>query len=174
MNNYIYLIIGESGVGKTSIVNYLCSKYELKSINSYTTRIPRYEGEQGHIFVTKQEFDQLKDICAYVQYNNNEYAATLEQVQESDLYIVDPKGATYFKEYYTGEKIPIYIYLHASSNIRYERMAERGDDEIKIKERLINDIKAFKTLTYDIRIETDNKSIKEVGEELYRIIKSGE
>ena len=51
MNETIFLIIGESGSGKTTLVSSLEKQKNLKSIQSYTTRPPRYENEYGHIFV---------------------------------------------------------------------------------------------------------------------------
>ena len=44
MGNCIFLIVGCSGSGKTTITEQLEQKYGLKSIQSYTTRKPRYEG----------------------------------------------------------------------------------------------------------------------------------
>ena len=60
MNN-IYLIVGCSGSGKTTIVNSLENKYGLKSIQSYTTRPKRSDDETGHIFISDEEYDKLED-----------------------------------------------------------------------------------------------------------------
>ena len=67
MNN-IFLIVGCSGSGKTTITEQLEMKYGLKSIQSYTTRPPRYDGEIGHTFISTEEFDKLVDICAYTEF----------------------------------------------------------------------------------------------------------
>ena len=64
----IYLIVGKSGSGKTTLVNKL-RKYGYASVESYTTRPKRFKNETGHTFITEEEFDQLKDICAYVKYS---------------------------------------------------------------------------------------------------------
>ena len=50
-----YLIVGQSGSGKTTIMTTLEEKYELKSIQSYTTRPKRSDGETGHIFISDEE-----------------------------------------------------------------------------------------------------------------------
>ena len=47
----IYLIVVCSGSGKTAITEKLEELYNLKSIQSYTTRPPRYDGETGHTFI---------------------------------------------------------------------------------------------------------------------------
>ena len=54
MGNCIFLIVGCSGSGKTTITEQLEQKYGLKAIQSYTTRQPRYDGETGHIFVSDE------------------------------------------------------------------------------------------------------------------------
>ena len=53
MNN-IFLIVGCSGSGKTTITEQLEMKYGLKSIQSYTTRLPRYDGETGHTIISNE------------------------------------------------------------------------------------------------------------------------
>ena len=62
MGNCIFLIVGCSGSGKTTITERLEQKYGLKSIQAYTTRKPRYDGETGHTCVSDEEFDKLADM----------------------------------------------------------------------------------------------------------------
>lgn len=123
----IYLIVGESGSGKTTIVEHLEQKYGLKSIQSYTTRQPRYNGETGHIFVSDEEFDKLTDMVAYTEFAGNRYCATVEQVETHDLYVIDPKGVDYFREHYKGKKTPKIIFITADIKTRYERMVQRSE-----------------------------------------------
>ena len=96
----IYLIVGCSGSGKTTITEQLEQKYGLKSIQSYTTRKPRYDGESGHTFVSDEEFDKLTDMVAYTEFAGNRYCAIAEQVENNDLYIIDPKGVDFFMKSY--------------------------------------------------------------------------
>lgn len=120
----IYLIVAESGAGKTTIANRLVAE-GFKSIESYTTRKPRYENETGHIFVDDKEFDKLTDIVAYTEFGGFRYCATTQQVQENDLYIIDPKGVEYFKAHYKGNKGVKVIYIHSKKSVRFERMIKR-------------------------------------------------
>lgn len=122
----IYLIVAPSGAGKTTIANILEKQYGLKSIQSYTTRPPRYEGETGHIFVTDKEFNDLKNIVAYTEFAGYRYCATAQQVDENDLYVIDPKGVEYFKNYYTGSKNIKVIFINSGVSVRYERMVARA------------------------------------------------
>lgn len=142
-DKYIVLIVGESGSGKSTICDELTKRYGLKQVKSYTTRPRRSEDEDGHTFISDEEFDKLENICAYTYFDDHRYCATREQIDNSDLYIIDPYGVRYFMETYDGRKIPMVVYIHADKRIRRKRMGKRGDKEYKIRQRLENDESAF-------------------------------
>ena len=127
--NCICLIIGQSGSGKTTIVEQLEAKYKLSSIQSYTTRKPRFKGETGHIFVPDEEFDKLTDIIAYTEFAGNRYCATAKQIENNDLYVIDPKGIEFFLKTYKGSKVPKVIYIDSDLETRYERMVQRSEEK---------------------------------------------
>ena len=151
MGNCIFLIVGCSGSGKTTITEQLEQKYGLKSIQSYTTRKPRYEGETGHIFISDEEFDKLTDMVAYTEFAGNRYCATAEQVEDNDLYIIDPKGIDFFMKSYNGGKTPKVIFISCNLTTRYERMIEREETKGKSHQeaiessltRIVNDAGEF-------------------------------
>ena len=152
MNETIFLIIGESGSGKTTLVSSLEKQKNLKSIQSYTTRLPRYENEYGHIFVSENEFNSLTDMVAYTEYNGNKYCATSQQVDENDLYVIDIDGINYFKNAYHGDKNIRTIYIKSDIGTRFDRMVERGEkdglthsqaSDVAI-DRIKNDVMAFR------------------------------
>ena len=58
----LFLFVGKSASGKTTIVNLLEKTYGYKAVESYTTRKPRYDGERGHIFISEGDFDNLKNL----------------------------------------------------------------------------------------------------------------
>ena len=99
MNKTLLLLIGESGSGKTSAAEMLSEKFALKVLQSYTTRPKRYEGEAGHIFVSENEFKNIrqKDIAAYTKIGEYEYCAINKQIDESDIYVIDLAGIRYLK-----------------------------------------------------------------------------
>lgn len=140
----IYCIVAPSGCGKTTLVEAMEQKYGYKSIQSYTTRPRRYEGETGHIFVTPEEFRSLGEMCAYTKFDGNEYGVTADLIEQNDLYIIDPAGVEYLRKKYTGEKGIRIIGLSASIDVLVERMAGRGDSDEKIIRRLANDAEEFK------------------------------
>lgn len=170
----IFLIIGESGSGKTTVVEKIKKISNLKAVDSYTTRPMRYRDEKGHIFVTDKEFDNLINICAYTEINGYRYAATSEQVDKNDIYIIDIKGVNFFKENYTGYKKHRIIYLSCDKEERIRRMRNRGDFEDIIQRRLLHDSVSFldaKEIAHKI-IKSNN--IDETAREIVRYIEEFE
>ena len=94
----IYLIIGKSGAGKTTIADILETKYHLKQIQSYTTRPPRYDGERGHIFVTKKDFtnEMISNCVAFTTYLDNYYWCTSTSGFKSSMTSIMPRLVTPF------------------------------------------------------------------------------
>lgn len=141
--NRILLLIGASGSGKSTVARYLCEQYGLRQIDSYTTRPPRYRGESGHIFITDEEFDQLQDFVGYTLYNGHRYGATAQQVEENDIYVIDPAGVEFFRTAYHGDKQVFVVELIVDEEERKRRMLERGDGESKTAERISYDADMF-------------------------------
>ena len=144
LNNYIFCLIGKSGCGKTTIADKLFDKYGYTQIASYTTRPPRTENDTDHIFISKEEYDALTDKVAFTCFQNNYYCATKEQVDNADLYVIDPFGLEQLKQLYDGEKQIVSIYIDTPMDICLNRMRKRGDNEDKIWERLRHDDTVFK------------------------------
>lgn len=168
MNNYIFLIVGPSGSGKSTIVEQLMETMNLKQIESYTTRKPRYRHEKGHIFVTDKEFDNLTDLVGYTEFCGHRYAATAAQVEENDIYVIDPAGVAFFKENYHGAKKVKVLGIWATEPARKKRMFLRGDPEDAIVKRLENDRTAFNTDICDIVFY--NKNLQETYEAVAQCI----
>ena len=171
-NRYVLLIVGKSGSGKSALCNYMEKTYGLKQVKSYTTRLCRGLEDNTHTFVTDEEFDKLTDMCAYTVFDGNRYCATSKQVDECDLYVIDPTGIDYFLREYRGIKIPIVIHIDASESICTLRMYERGDDPNDISRRIKHDRKAFKnvreyaTETYN-NTYNDEANLRMIGDLLY-------
>ena len=128
----VFLVIGRSGCGKDTLVNYMCQKYGLKKLKSYTTRPPRQNEEDTHIFISPEEVQKYQDdIIAYTKIGEFEYFATKSQLKDINFYIIDPKGVKdlenipNLKEEFSF--IKLFIYLPEKE--RKKRIALRGDSE---------------------------------------------
>jgi len=147
---YFALIVGNSGSGKTTIVEELQKRYGLKAIESYTTRPPRYDGETGHTFVTINDIPPESEMVAYTYYNGNHYWATQNDVETHDLYIIDVPGINYFKSHYKGQKPYVTVQIFAPEPICKQRMIARGDSEEDANKRIEYDRIAFANIQPDI------------------------
>ena len=135
----LHLFVGQSGCGKTTITELLEERYNYVSVKSYTTRAPRYDGENGHTFISDAEFDELKDLVAYTIYNSYKYGTTKEQLDNANLYVIDIPGVeTLLQNYQTSRKIVV-LYFDSSVKTRIDRMLDRHDSDSAIIGRLHND-----------------------------------
>lgn len=141
MDNTLYLFVGKSASGKTTVANFLEQKHGFKQVNSYTTRPSRYEGEIGHIFLSDEDFDELGEMVAYTEYNGFRYGTTADQLDQCDIYVVDIPGVkTLLERYKTNRQIMI-LYFGANICTRINRMIDRGDSDMAIISRLLQDEK---------------------------------
>ena len=161
----INLILGRSGSGKSTVVKYLQNQYHYKPLLSYTTRPKRYPEEEGHIFITKsEEVPLLKDIVAETYFDGYHYFATKEQLNNSDLYIIDPIGLWNLKDVNKRS-----FYIDVSESILKQRLYDRD----RSLDRYYWDLKNYPTVSTEIdyRIQADGMSISEIGDYIHHIIK---
>ena len=146
----LYCIIGASGCGKTATVDFLHDKFRRRILKSYTTRPKRHEYDTDHIYISEEEYQQLKNKVATAEISGYHYCATQEQVDEADYYVVDWGGFEELLHKYKGKKRGIYIiYLYCSDEIRTLRMQTRGDNASNISQRLDEDKTKFSRELYE-------------------------
>lgn len=121
------LIIGRSGSGKSTLANYLTEKYGLKQLESYATRPMRVKNEKGHRFITPEEAKNFTDRVAETVINGYEYFATRQQVNECDVYVIDPKGLVELCKRMPDTKFYV-VYLYASNDSRMKAATSRADN----------------------------------------------
>lgn len=140
--------MGESGVGKTTIADYMERTYGLKQVVSYTNRPKRFDGEIGHRFLEERDVDKIKQMfpnrVAEGVYDGNFYFATEEQVDECDVYVINPGAVEEFKSKYGGNKIVKVVLLEETPTNKVRHMLSRGDSIGKIQRRLDFDREEFK------------------------------
>lgn len=148
LNNVFVLLMGESGVGKTTIADYMERTYGLKQVVSYTNRLKRFDGEIGHHFLEERDIEKIKhqfpNRVAEGVYDGNFYFATAEQVDECDVYVINPGAVEEFKRNYCGDKTVIVVLLEDTPVNKVKHMLSRGDSISKIQKRLDFDRQEFK------------------------------
>lgn len=168
MNNPLFLLVGPSGSGKTTVAETLAKNYGYPTVESYTTRPKRYEGETGHMFITEAEFDELQDIVAYTLYNSFRYCTTKDQLDLVSTYVVDLPGVeTLLHNYHTDRPIVIF-YFDSTVTTRINRMLDRHDSDTAIVGRLHND-EAFDWYSKLDHIVWHYVNIEHKNVELYKI-----
>lgn len=139
-----------------------------KILQSYTTRPKRTPNETGHTFVSNDEFNNLENICAYGEFGGYKYCATKEQVDNSDIYVIDAQGIEYFKKYYHGKRKPIVVYISISPIKRFIRLIKRDGIKKGLK-RWFQDIPHFKGVKKVVDCEIEIKG-KWNADAVYKII----
>lgn len=144
IDDIMILLIGKSGSGKTTVATELeKSGRGFRSVCSYTTRPPRFQGESGHIFVTDNDYDKLTDIVAYSTFDGYRYCATAKQFEENQIYTVDLHGLQQIKNNYKGRKHIVSVYLDVADQSLFQRMLRRGDSSGAAAQRIEHDKLAF-------------------------------
>jgi guanylate kinase len=141
MHEPLFLLVGKSASGKTTIANILEQKYGHRQVSSYTTRPPRYDGEIGHRFITEEEFNNLDELVAYTEYNGHRYGTTAKQLDACSIYVVDVPGVETLLQKYQNNRQIVIIYFDTNVYTRINRMLDRGDSDMAIISRLLQDEK---------------------------------
>lgn len=91
----IIAIIGESGVGKSISADHIKDVWGINLVESRTTRAPRFEGENGHTFITKEEFDSYseEDMVAHAEHGSGDFYCCLKSDLKSvNTYVINEAG----------------------------------------------------------------------------------
>lgn len=160
----IICIAGESGSGKSLAAEYIEQEYKIPMIQSYTDRLPRYEGENGHTFVTKEQFDAFKeeDMIAFTNFGDRRYCCLHRDVLPANTYVIDEKGIDWLQGEYSGLYDIVTVRVSRDYNLRLEQID---------KERLDRDAKMFyKPLSdYDYNM-TNNFTINAFKDDLDMVL----
>ena len=92
---HIFLVVGRTGSGKSTLVRNACETFGMKQLVSYTTRGMR-KGEQDrtdHVFIRPGDVEKYaEEMVAYTEIGGAEYFSTVSKLLESDFYTIDPAG----------------------------------------------------------------------------------
>lgn len=157
MNNKIlYLVVAASGTGKDYIVDKICEDFGKKKVISRTTRTPRYDGENTHLFVSnKMADDEFDNAVAKTVFHGNRYYTTINDLIDKDFYIIDPAGVKSMKHKEKFNTVTIFI----KSNVLLTawHMLKRGDNLKDVIGRIKNDRKEFKGFKGELNFKSSKK-----------------
>ena len=143
-------VMGRTASGKDSLANKLCERTGLKAITSYTTR-PRRENEgDTHIFVSEDDYNQMRQaniVAAYTQIGAYKYWTTIDQLEEADVYIIDYEGVKTLRDLNLPNLRLVTVFINTPDEIREQRaLYHRHDDKVKFRERNIAEREQFRTM----------------------------
>ena len=169
------VLAGASASGKTEVAKMLAAKYGIVKAITTTTRDMRVGESNGrdYFFVSKAQFKDMIEQNRFVEfttYNDNLYGSTKDQIAPNKCVVVDPAGLKAYIALNNPDIIT--FFLDSKEETRMHRMHLRGDDEEKIKNRLIHDREAFKAERIpqvDHHIDSETKTVEEVADMIYQI-----
>lgn len=176
----VFLFIGRTASGKSSLARYMCETLGLKQVKSFTTRPPRkgeITGYGDHYFVSDEEFDEItkEALVAYTEINGYRYGVTFGQLQQSDIYVIDPDGVKYLKEHCGDEFEFIEIYFSSPFELAKDRFIKRGGSEEEFYSRYNSEDEQFtkyeEAAEYD-HLFVNNMSFSKASEALCDLLKS--
>lgn len=146
-NHRIFVISGQSGAGKTSIVQNIIEKNNIfyRCISS-TTREKRINEVDGidYNFISTKEFQDLEKKGEFLEFSEiygNKYGVHKKQIQiayEKNKYpivVINGNGYITMKKMYPKSTIGIFI-LVPSKEFLYQRLKLRGENVSNIEHRM--------------------------------------
>lgn len=149
-------IMGHSACGKDTLVNELCKRNGWTQLISYTTRPQRKNEGATHIFVDEDIYNSMKEnneIAAYTNINNNHYWSTVEQLYDSDFYVIDAVGVNSLKDLNLPNLRIVTVYINVPEDIRKERAMKRGDDVVTYKSRCFSERNQFREMKKNMDVD---------------------
>ena len=184
-NNKLFVILGKSASGKSTILNDVLSKLDIPVLLSNTTRPPRNGEIDGkeYNFVTMSTFDEdyknenileydcfridsLKETWVYYSKKSDLFLDKISQIK-----IVSPTGLAQLMSHKELRDNIVSIFIDCPDKLRQKRYLSRCISPDNMNERFERDEKNFQHLFTDyIILNDENMSIHEASNQLIEII----
>jgi guanylate kinase len=188
MKNCILVLVGASGVGKTTVMNAMMEKSNAFSFSrSATTRAPRGDGNDSeYLYVSREDFlsrIEKGEMLEYMQYGENYYGTPKSEIDriigegKVPLLILDIEGAKSVRRLELGIK-PIIVYIWDELDVIEKRLyerelavpsAEKMISYLKRKSANINDYLSMQENAELFDVFVKNVGITETADEVLRI-----
>lgn len=143
----MYIIMGRTASGKDYFAELL-KQQGLTGVKSHTTRPPRFNEEDTHVFVSQDEAEKLTDRVAYTKIGDYEYFATAYDVIDKDFYIIDPIGMISLANNMPDMTFCV-IYIKADREARKRHFVARQSCSEEEAERLFDERDKAETEQFD-------------------------
>lgn len=165
----LFCILGRTASGKDTLTSSICKHTGMTKLISYTTRAPRTEYEDTHIFASWEKFNEhYKEdkIAAYSKIGENMYWSTKEQLEKYDFYVNDYVGLKQIKALNLPNVKIVTIYVKAPEEERHKRAFLRDTNKEKYWQRNADEQEQFaeleKNKDWDYMIYNDKFSDAEL------------
>lgn len=146
----IFCIVGESGSGKDTLVDYTLKEFGIpfKIVVSYTDREKRETETYGieHHFVSPDTMTELlenREIAVYTKIGDARYCTLLSDLEEADIYIVNPNELIKLKNKYSDRFNFVTIYIDCPYTERRNRSENRSDFNSSFEKRALAESEQF-------------------------------
>lgn len=152
----LFCVMAESAAGKDRLVSELCERNNWDQLISYATRPKRPNEGETHIFVDTNVYQAMRDgnnIAAYTYIDGNHYWSTIDQLYESDFYIIDPIGVQSLKELDLPNLRIVTVYINVPEEVRKERVRTRGDNPAVYRSRCLSERQQFRDMKKNMDVD---------------------
>ena len=172
------ILIGESGSGKSTILEELC-KRGFKKAKNYTTRQKRVGEENGQdmFFITKEEFETMwknGELLQRAEFNHEFYGISTDSLKENVACISIVKSVKDIKARAIElgkQDIPFLVcYIYVPEEERIQRMQKRGDSKESIQTRIEIDREKFQNVREVCDVVIENKNLEEAVEKILELV----
>jgi guanylate kinase len=137
--NRLYVFTGYSGSGKCAVANILNTVGGYNVVRSYTTKPRKDDIDESHIFVSDVNYDDIPNKLAETIIGDYRYCTTNEQLESSDIFVMDGKGLEDIVDALGRSRHIIVIYFGANIRTRIDNMRKRGDCDTTILNKIYKD-----------------------------------